>query len=100
MLRKLRKRLIEVKCVGGRKKRTEQIIGKRDNKSLPLNASSPSASSWPQKASMDQGSSGANNVDAAPSPAGGARHRASSVCSPQLLSLKGSLLCQLGSDGE
>lgn len=48
---------------------------------------------------MDQGSTDANNVDAVPSPAGGARHRASSVCSPQLLSLKGSLLCQLGSEG-
>lgn len=48
---------------------------------------------------MDQGIIGANNVDAVPSPAGGARHRASSVCSPQLLSLKGSLFCQLGSEG-
>lgn len=47
---------------------------------------------------MDQGSTGANNVDTVPSPAGGARHRASSVCSPQLLSLKGSLLCQPGSE--
>lgn len=68
-------------------------------KSVFLNSSSPTACSHSQKASMDQGSIGANNVDAVPSPAGGARHRASSVCSPQLLSLKGSLLCQLGSEG-
>lgn len=72
---------------------------KADNTSLLLNSSSPSAYSRSQKASMDQGSTGANNVDAVPSPAGGARHRASSVCSPQSLSLKGSLLCQLGSEG-
>lgn len=72
--------------------------GKTDNISRLLNSSSPSAYSCSQKASIDQGSTGANNVDAVPSPAGGARHRASSVCSPQLLSLKGSLLCQLGSE--
>lgn len=54
----------------------------------------------PQMASIDRGSSGANNVDGVPSPAGDARHRASSVCSPQLLSLKASLLCQVGSEEE
>ncbi len=59
----------------------------------------PAACFHSQKPSMNRGSTGANNVDAVPSPAGGARHRASSVCSPQLLSLKGSLLCQLGSEG-
>lgn len=64
----------------------------------PFNSSSLPGCSHSQKASMDQGSTGANNVDTVPSPAGGARHRASSVCSPQLLSLKGSLLCQLGSE--
>lgn len=48
---------------------------------------------------MDQGSMGANNGEEVPRPAGGARHRASSVCSPQLLFLKGSLLCQLRSQG-
>lgn len=52
----------------------------------------------PQMSSIDPGSSGANNVDGVPSPAGVARHRASSVCSPQLLSLKASLLCQVGSE--
>lgn len=65
----------------------------------PCSSLSPTACFHSQKASMDQGSIGANNVEAVPSPAGGARHRASSVCSPQLLSLKGSLLCQLGSEG-
>lgn len=56
------------------------------------------ASILPQMSSIDPGSSGANNVDGVPSPAGDARHRASSVCSPQLLSLKASLLCQVGSE--
>lgn len=75
---------------------------KKDDTSLflypPLPSLSPTACFHSQKTSMDRGSIGANNVDAVPSPAGGARHRASSVCSPQLLSLKGSLPCQLGSE--
>lgn len=83
----------------------EENQGKTDNtpfflkKNNPFPNLSPTACFHSQKPSMDRGSTGANNVEAVPSPAGGARHRASSVCSPQLPSLKGSLLCQLGSEG-
>lgn len=84
MSRTLKGNLLGVTSSNGRRKRRNFLLNSFPYLSLPQPVCT-------QKGLLEQMSTGANNVDAAPGPAGGARHRASSVYPPKLPSLKGSL---------